>query len=250
MKKITMLVLLLAVFTSVKAQTADAPGQSGNGSFIGLLGGISMPMGNFKKVNYYDTTSGYAGNGSTFGLEGAWFFSKYVGFGGMMSVSTFNVSTQGLDSLSRGYQLDFFSDRTSTSINSAYKIWTIMPGIYLRYPLSDKLSINGKVLAGLSIATTPSIVCDVWDGGVDDGDFRQLPCTVTSLGVVGGLGVSYNLCKNFAINLQGNYFYSKPDFFLENSNRQVKAGRLINEYNQPLTFMNFSLGVAYTFGKK
>ncbi len=251
MKKIIMFVLLLAVFAGAKAQTADAPSQStSTGSFIGLLGGLSMPMGNFKNVRYYDTTSGFAGKGSTFGIEGAYFFSKYVGFGGMMSYTSFNVSTLGLDSISRGYQLDFFSDQTSTTINSPYKIWTLMPGIYLRYPLSDKLSINGKVLAGLTIATTPNIEVDVWDGGVDDGIFRQLPCTTTALGVVGGLGVSYNICKNIAVNLQGNYFYSKPDFFLENSNRQVKAGRLINEYNQPLTFMNFSLGLAYTFGKK
>ena len=167
-----------------------------------------------------------------------------------MSYSTFSVPAAALDSLSQGYQKDFFSDRTTTFINSPYSIWTFMPGIYLRYPFSDKLSVTGKLLTGLTISTTPSIAVDVWDGGVDDGIFRQLPCTVTSLGVMGGLGISYNLCSYFAVNLQGNYFYGKPDFFLDNSNRQVKAARLINEYHQPLSFMNFSLAIAYVFAKK
>ena len=67
---------------------------------------------------------------------------------------------------------------------------------------------------------------------------------------MGGIGLSYNVCRSIAVNLQGNYFYSKPDFFLDNSNRVVKAGRLVNEYYQPLSFLNVSLGVAYTFGKK
>jgi hypothetical protein len=260
MKNITIFVLLLSLFTRTEAQTSATQTQQNNGSFIGLVGGLSMPLGNWKKTAYItdangawlannadNTSSGFAGNGSSFGIEGAYFFSKYVGFGGMLSHSTFNISTKGLDSLSAGYQRSFDVDQVTTTINGSYSIWAFMPGIYLRYPFSNKFSITGKLLAGFTTTSTPNISVDVKDGGVDDGTFTQLSSVANSIGVMGGLGFGYNICNHFAVNLQGNYCYSKPDFFFANLNRVSNAGRLINEYNQPLTFMNVSLGVAYTF---
>ena len=250
MKNITMFILLLVVFTGVKAQTTDTKTQLGNGGFIGLVGGYSIPMGKWAKTDYADNTSGFTGNGSSFGIEGAYFVSKYVGFGFMLTNSNFNISNKGLNSLSAGYQTDFDVDQVTTTINGAYSIWSIMPGIYFRYPFSERFSITGKLLAGFTTATTPNIAVDVMDGGVDDGIFRQLSCITNSLGIMGGIGLSYNVTNSFALNLQGNYFYSQPDFFFANLNRTTNSGRLVYEYNQPFTFMNVSLGVAYTLGKK
>jgi len=263
MKNITLFSLLLATALSIQAQTTETQSSGNNGSFIGVFGGFSMPMGNWKKNVYNkddiggwiptdagNLSAGFAGNGSTFGYEGAWFISKYIGIGGVISYSSFSISTAGLDTLSAGYRASFDVDKTTTTISGNYTMWSVLPGIYLRYPFTDKFSAQVKLLGGFTSVTTPNISVDVFDGGVDDGSFIQLACVANSFAFMGGLNLSYNLSSCFALNLQGNYFYSQPDFFLANLNRNANVGRLITEYNQPLTFMNFSLGLAYTFGKK
>ena len=262
MKNIIIVSLLFAISLGIKAQTTDTQA-SGNGSFIGLFGGFSMPLGNWKKVAYNtddiggwlpdnsdNNNAGFAGNGSTIGFEGAYYFSKYVGFGGVLSHSAFNISTKGLDTLSAGYRASFDVDQVTTTISGNYSIWAFMPGIYLKHPFSDKFSLTGKLLAGLTIASTPNIAVDVEDGGVDDGSFYQLSALATSLGVMGGIGLNYKVCSHCAVSLQGNYFYSKPDFFFANLNRVANVGRLVNEYNQPLSYFNVSLGLSYIIGKK
>jgi hypothetical protein len=55
---------------------------------------------------------------------------------------------------------------------------------------------------------------------------------------------------NVSVNLQGNYASSKPDFLIDNVNRPSNIGRLLTEYNQPLTYTSFTLGVSYLFGPK
>ncbi len=263
MKKITFLSLLLAAGLSINAQTTETQSVGNNSSFVEVFGGFSMPMGNWSKSAYNkddvggwiptdaaNISAGFAGNGATFGYEGAWFFSKYIGFGGVISYSSFAIPIKFADSLSQGYKASFDVDRTTTTVSGAYTMLSVLPGVYFRYPFSDKFSANVKLLCGFTSATTPNISVDVEDGGVDDGSFVQLASVANSLAFMGGLNLSYNLCSNFAINLQGNYFYSKPDFFIANLNRPVQVGREIFEYNQPLSYMNFSLGLAYTFGKK
>jgi hypothetical protein len=50
--------------------------------------------------------------------------------------------------------------------------------------------------------------------------------------------------------LRADYFYTKPDFSIQNSGRNNNAGREVSAYDQSLSSMNFSVGVAYAFGHK
>jgi hypothetical protein len=65
-----------------------------------------------------------------------------------------------------------------------------------------------------------------------------------------GGGLSYRIVKCVAINLKADYFNTQPDFTIENSQRLNSAGRRIDSYNQPLSAINLSLGVAWLPGKK
>ena len=104
MKNFIIVLIMLASATSIQAQ---------NNSFISVFGGMTMPSGNWKKTAYNvdevggwlptdadNLSSGFAGSGSTFGVEGAYFFSKYFGVGGMVSYSTFGFA--GLTALFSG----------------------------------------------------------------------------------------------------------------------------------------------------
>jgi hypothetical protein len=266
MKKLSIFIAMLALYTGVNAQDASTPAKSSDNStmsngFIGLLGGSSISMGNWTHTSYItgdagkwlsdnpdNLSAGFAGNGSTFGVEGAWYFCKYVGIGGQVSYSHYVF--KGLDSLSSGYDASFDVDQITTTVSGGYDIWNFMTGLYLRFPCSDKLDVTAKLLGGFTSATTPQIVVDVYDGGVDDGVFTQQRCTANSFGYMAGLGISYKLNNWLGLNLQGIYASSEPDFMIDNTNRNNTIGRLITEYKQPLTNFNICLGVTYLIGNK
>src|ERR1700742_2024952 len=93
--------------------------QKGTG-FIGVGGGVSLPMGNWGKATEVVSTNafvydpnGYANTGGFFSVDGAWFFSKHFGVGGLFQYGSYNV--KNINNLSQGYQESFDVDQTSTA---------------------------------------------------------------------------------------------------------------------------------------
>lgn len=266
MKNISVFIMFFALSIGAKAQNGSTPSKTSDNStmsngFIGLIGGCSIATGNWTHTSYVadeygawlpnnsdNLSAGFAGNGFTIGAEGAWYFSKYVGVGGLVSYS--HYAFNGLDSISAGYRGSFDVDQVTTSVVGGYSIWNFMTGLYFRYPISSKLSVTAKLLGGFTSATTPEIDVAVEDGGVEDGTFTQQKCTADAFGYMAGIGVNYKLSNMFALNLQGVFASSKPDFLIDNTNRNINAGRLLTEYNQPLTSINICLGVSYLIGNK
>lgn len=228
--------------------TASLTAQKGP-SFIGVSGGISLPMGNWGKSNFISSTTGYVNDPSGFAdkgafgsIDGAWFFSHHFGIGALFSYGTHQ--TKDINTLSAGYQDSFDVDQVTTSASS-YKTWSFMPGVYFDQRIWKKLSFTARALAGITHTTTPAISVAVEDGGIDDGTFEQKSASKTAFGFDGGIGLSYKVVKCVAINLRGDYFYSRPDFTIDNTERHNAAGRLVNNYNQALAGVNVSLGVAF-----
>ncbi|HTS46148.1 MAG TPA: outer membrane beta-barrel protein [Puia sp.] len=252
--KIFMLITAMGTCFYSSAQQKDSSVQHKGPSFIGITGGISLPTGNWAKSNYVvsttgyvDDPAGYASSGPIIGLEGAYFFSKNIGVGGIFSYATYKV--KDLDMLSGGYRESFDVDQVTTTATS-YQSWSLMPGLYFDFPLTHRLSATARALAGITNSSTPRISVDVEDGGIDDGTFEQKSASKTAFGFEAGIGLNYRITKCFGIILHGDYFYSKPDFTIENTQRNNAAGRYVTEYNQPLAGINVSLGVAYLFCKK
>ncbi len=226
--------------------------QQKSASFIAINGGISLPTGNWAKSTEVSSTdgfvsdpSGYAAAGPIVSLSGAYFFSKHIGVGGFISFAGYKTK---VEELSAGYQESFDVDQVTTTATS-YKLWNFMPGLYFNFQLQHTLSFTARALAGITSGSTPLITVDVEDGGIDDGTFEQKSASKSAFGFDLGAGLSYSLNKHLAVNLNADYFYSKPDFTIQNTMRQNSAGREITEYDQPLAGVNIGLGLAYLFGK-
>jgi len=232
-------------------------GQEKGSSFIGFNGGVSFPTGNWGKASTATSLtslegtvgdiSGYANRNGFFTIDGAWSFSKHFALGGMFKYGSYNL--HGMDSLSYGYEQSFDVDTTRLT-HTDYKIWNIMPGLYYQLQIAKKLSLTARGLIGISIASTPQINVTIEDGGVFDPPVIQYSSSKTSFAFDGGIGLRYRITKCLAINLNGDYFYTKPDFVINNSPRVNNAGREIYGYNQPLTSINTSLGIAYLFSMR
>ncbi len=236
--------------------SASSFAQKGS-SFIEVDGGVSLPLGNWGKTTgasqlmsingTVNDKNGYAKTGGFFSVDGAWFFSKHFGIGGMFKYGTHSL--KGVDSLSQGYEESFDVDTTRTSTTS-YKMWSIMPGLYFNLPLVKKLSLTARALAGITHATTPAITVGIEDGDVNDLPIQQYSASKIAFATDLGIGLKYSIIKCVAVSLRADYFYTKPDFTIDNAPRLNNAGREVSSYDQPLESINFSLGLAYTFGHK
>jgi len=252
MKSIKIILIIVAISPVIICRAQE----KGN-SFIGLSGGASFPIGIWGKVTpasslislegTVNDQSGYANTGGFGAIDGAWFFSKHFAIGGMFKYGTYNL--HGMDSLSYSYDASFDVDTTRLT-HTDYKMWSIMPGLYYQLLIAKKLYLTARGLIGVSNVSTPQITITIEDGGVFDPPIVQYSSSKTSFAFDIGAGLRYEITSCLAIDLKGDYFYTKPDFTIKNSTRVNNAGREIYEYNQPLTSINASLGIAYMFSRK
>ena len=245
--------LMLAAFcipASVFAQQKPLP-------FIEVDGGVSLPLGNWGATatasslmsikGTVNDVHGWANIGGFGSINGAWYFSKNFGIGGIFRYGVYDLKK--VDSLSQGYEESFDVDTTRTT-PTHYTLWSIMPGIYFSLGLSKKIDFTARALLGITHATTPQITCTIEDGGVFDAPIVQYASTKIAVSADIGAGLDYRITRCIAIGLKADYFYSKPDFTINNAPRLNNAGREVYNYDQPLESVNFSLGIAYRFGNK
>jgi hypothetical protein len=236
---IAIVTLVSSVFSSYGQEEAS------KNYFIGVSGGYSNLSGNLIKNDYADSSSGYAySNGLNFGLEGGYFLKKNFGIAAVISTSSF--SSNGLQTLSDGYQEDFEVDSITLTASGKYSTYNFFVGPIFSYP-KGKFTFNAKVLGGLVYAVTPEYKVDIEDQL--DATFYQRSASAATFGVQTGLSISYALTANLGLKIGVDYTYSKPNFSITNENRDVNVGRKITEYNQVFSTFNSNVGIIYSFGK-
>jgi hypothetical protein len=214
-------------------------------TFIGISGGLSVPGGNYSKADYYNDKSGFAKTGFNIGITGAWFFKKsHWGIGGLASLTHFGF--KNAKGLAEGYKDGFDLDSTTIYIKGSNQAINVLVGPY--YDISfGKFNLDLRALGGMVHATLPGNEVYLEDG--IGNQLIQKKATATTFGWDGGASLRYAICSHIGILLSVDYFYSKPDFKIDNENRPVNAGRKVAEYKEPISGLQTNLGVVYTFGK-
>lgn len=108
--------------------TGDQFSRGDKPSFIGIYLGANIPL------SYYDIDESHelrTSNGCVGGIEGAGFLNPYIGIGGRFTVANTHVIT----------------NHTQAEDNSS-DTYTIMAGPYVSYPLSPRIAVGSKLLAG------------------------------------------------------------------------------------------------------
>lgn len=243
MKKSAYLFSIIVISSSpVFSQQTNTNAASG---FIGITGGYARTGGNLIQNDYSNPASGYANpSGINLGIDGAYYFHKNIGIGGMFSGTGFNC--KGLQTLSDGYKEDFDVDSSTVYAKGRYSTLNFLVGPYFSFPV-NKLTIDFRAMGGMVLARTPQFQVDLEDQ--KDVTFYQNSSSAATFGFQLGAGLRYSVYKNLAIKLSGDFFYSRPDFKITNENRMVNAGRLIMEYKQPISGWYLNFGIAYQFKK-
>ncbi len=95
--------------------------------FLGTFAGYYLPL---KKFTMGSNPALCSANGSTFGIEGAYFINKYIGFGGQMSLS----------------EIDYTEDEEEYDYNTPFT--SVKVGCYFNYSPHPRVALGAKVLGG------------------------------------------------------------------------------------------------------
>lgn len=238
------LIIISTAFISLISLNASAQLKS----YLGVFGGISTPTGEFKKADYGEiyhenNKAGYAKNGFTIGLDGAYYFHKNWAVAGTISYQDQGqLNSSDVQNLSAGYTEGFGVDQSAVTSSKRYKNLNVLVGPQYTF-VFNKLYVDLRANAGIIKSfSTPEIDVVLTD---DDKDypFTQHSSTATAFAYGGSAGLRYSFSKCIGLALKENYINS-PGIKIDNDNRNNSAGRLVTK--QPISEFQTTLGLTFT----
>jgi len=79
-----------------------------------------------------------------------------------------------------------------------------------------------------------------------DNAMSQREASGGAFGLQAGLGVQYHLSKRVSVQVNGDYFTSKPDIAIRYDNFVVNSGRRLSRYKESISGIHATAGIAYT----
>lgn len=254
-KLFSTILIITSYITVSKPAFAQAPSAQSWSSpvfTIGITGGASIPMGNFSKTDYYNAASGFAGSGSNFGITGTWYLGrkKHWGITELFSYQHFGFSggqniANGMQSFPDGFDVD----SVTFGVRGSNHTFNFLVGPSYTINPNSRLNVAMRLLVGFVNASLAGNNITLTDGGITDPTFYQAVSWANSFGGQVGVGLRYNITHHVGIGVNADFFYSKPDFEVNNINRNNSAGREIYSYNQPVEGVNANLTLFYSISR-
>jgi hypothetical protein len=234
------LIILSAALLTLFAFSAQAQVKS----YIGVFGGLSTPTGQFSNSDYGEiyhenNKAGYAKNGITFGIDGAYYIYKNLAIAGTVSYQDQGqLSAKDVQNLSAGFTDGFAVDNSTVTATKRYKNLNVLVGPQYSFVFS-KFIVDVRAVAGLIKSfSTPETKVDLEDDPTHT--FYQRSSTASAFAYGAGLGLRYSLTSKFGLALRGNYINS-DGIKIPNENRNINAGRLVTK--QPISEIQTTLGL-------
>lgn len=214
--------------------------------YISITGGASMPLGNFAKTDYNNSKSGFAATGFNLGINGTYMFSKHWGITGLASYTRY--SSAGLENIAGGFVESFAVGDATVKVKDDNHTFSYLVGADYSVSFCHHISVDLRAMTGLVHAQLAGYEVRLEDN--TDGTFQQKTATANTIGFQAGAAARYDFCKHVGVALNLDYYYSKPDFTIENVNRTNNAGRLLTSYSEPIAGINANLSLVYKFNRR
>jgi len=231
MKRLMLILLVCACTLAASAQKL----------IVSLNGGAGIPTGSFGKGEYSDETSGFAKTGGHFNITGTYFLSKHFGIGALIGNTRFGF--KGAQSLSDGYKEDSGTDSTTLYQQGSNHAWSFLVGPYYRIDAGKKLTLSLRLLAGVS--STHLAGFRIFYEDYTDNAMAQREASGGAFGWQAGGGLAWHLNSKISVQVNGDYFMSKPDIAISYDNFIVNAGRRLGKYNESIGGINATVGISY-----
>ena len=239
-KTFTILTTALIILVSFKTKAQDT--KEYVKSYISFLGGQSLPVSNFGQSNYSNNSAGFAKKGTVFGLEGAYYFYKNLGFVATLSyVDQGELSQNDVQNLSDGYNASFNKLYTNVTAVNRYNSLNLLGGPQYSF-VYHKFTLDLRATAGIIKSySTPSIQIQYTEGNSTLVTFSQNSSKGDAFAYGGGAGLRFSLGEHWDVNLRGNYLNS-AGIKISNTNNNGSVGRFVTK--QPITEIQTTLGIS------
>jgi len=250
MKKIfTLLTAALMMLIVFNARAQDSQGDGDEPaklkSYIGIFGGQSRPLSDFKSTNYSNTKAGFAKNGVVLGVDGAVYFYKHFAIGFTVSKQDQGNLTYNDDQiLSQGYTDDFKADGSTVTADKRYRSYNVLLGPQYTF-VYHRLRFDLRASAGaIKNTATPSIAVAITGVPAQTGTFTQQSSKGTAFAYGGSADVRFDMGSGWDLLLKGNYIKSDGPT-ISTTGRTSSLGRIVTK--QPMTELQVVFGLVKEF---
>lgn len=213
--------LLAAAFifgtSFVYAQDEETPAPAQTKMYVGLTGGVALPVGNFHSTSIKNDHAGYAGTGYNLAAIAGLGITKSFGIGGKFYYAKNDVDK------------NFYADDTSKLTISPWSYYALMVGPSFSDLISPSFNMNYKFLFGGGIASSPK---------AKNGDEVVLPRYYSDIkltwSVSAELQYLFSKDKKWAAVAEIGYVDMKPEFMIDDE-----------FHKQAIKAVHINLGIAY-----
>jgi hypothetical protein len=241
---------LISIFTIISFYTKaqDAEPKEYVKSYIALIGGISNPIGDFGKNTYENNKAGFAKRSATFGLEGAYYFYKNLGFGAIVSFQDQGeLSIPDVQALASGYNQTLKVNSILVQGVNRYHNLNFMGGPQYSFSYG-KFILDVRADAGIiKSSSTPQITIYISKGGSSLQTITQNSSKASAFAYGGNAALRWAFADGWDIGLRFNYV--KSDGIKISTTGDVSAlggtGRLV--IKQPISELQSTFGIGVHF---
>jgi hypothetical protein len=251
MKKLLLLFLLAFLGNFIKAQ--ELPKRI----TVGVHAGLSAPL----NVEYaFDS---YALPGISFGLNADYNFKNNISIGLEVYATAHDIDSQMLaDDLLFTQSRHFDVNVLSTDVVAgSFEHYLLMATAKYNFNLGSKFILDAGLGLGLNAFITPAYSTAVFFDDPIALNLQQLTDVGDSFGYAfaakGDLGIRYNVTPRLGIRLGAQYFSSTNLWYTATVTTSELDDLLIYDISQeelefeyPASWLNFSLGLTYSFGDR
>lgn len=229
--------IVLAGIIALSTLTVGA--QKTTGLSLSINGGIASPTGNFSKGDYDNEKSGFSSTGGHVNFSAKYALRKSFGINVVAGYSAFG--SKNPQSLADGYKEDSGTDSTTLYRKGNTHSFSILAGPYYTIPLNNKAGLDIRVLGGYT--NTHLAGFQIFYEDYTDNAMMQNEASGSALALQGGVGLHYDITPRLFVQVNADYFWSKPDINISYTHFIVNSGRKLSTYNEAVTGIQATAGV-------
>lgn len=229
--------ILSLAFVSCIVLHAVAQDEKG---FVGISLGPSIPMGNFAVRSLVNDNAGFAKLGASFDVVAGYKLGgSHFGITAMLRAQAHAYDTQPL-----AENLTFQAPTVNWNVESpAWRIGGLLLGGFGSIPISEKIYVDARAMAGLVNATLPQLYIT----GTDLAEttwVKRDASTASSFAYLVGAGFKFNIAPKIYLLTNIDYVGTSVEF--TNVGLTTSIGeRVTYGFEQDMATMNLSVGVAF-----
>lgn len=216
-------------------------------SYVGIFGGISSPLSDFKSLDYNNNKSGFAKRGAAFGIDGAVYVYKNIAVAGNIAFQDQGQLTQDdANALATGYTESFKSDQATVTTVGRYHSYTFLLGPQYSIPFYKGFIVDLRVSGGLlATRSAPETTTTLSGTPTQTATFYQYAGKGSAFAYGASAALRYKLGDGVSVVLRGNYVQSEGPAVLNNARTVTTTGRYLTR--QPFNVFQTTLGFNFMF---